>query len=55
MIGFKQVKLYVPVLLFKVNVGIVTLVMVKLVATLQPPAAVTVTEVTPGLKPLAEV
>lgn len=55
MVGFIQVKLYEPVLFVSVKVGIVTVFIVKLVVAEHPPAAVTVTFVTPGGKPLAVV
>ena len=51
MVGLLQVKLYEPVLLVSVKVGIVIPNIVKLALATQPPAAVTVTLVTPGLRP----
>lgn len=55
MLGVAQVKLYVPVKLFTVTVGTVTLFMVNVVVTEHPPAAVTVTLVGPVIRPLAVV
>ena len=50
-VGFVHVKLNEPVLFVNVNVGGVTVIIVKLAVVLQPPAAVTVIFVTPGLNP----
>lgn len=50
-VGFVHVKLNEPVLFVNVNVGIAIVDIVKFVVVLQPPAAVTVTFVTPELKP----